>query len=204
MNDRPEQGPPAADSAPADAAGAMPNRRGMLKGLGLGSPILLTLASAPVQAAAVCIMPSGYLSAATFNSRHPGGMVCTMQGPTFFKNNIGNATHWPTSGTNTQTTEFKNSSLFQSQADGGDSSNLNHTMAQVLSDSYASDFTKYCIAAYLNARTPPMMGWPAGLTTVRVIEIWRHFKAGGPLPGGVPAVWTLADAQLWLSTLMPV
>ena len=64
-----------------------------------------------------------------------------------------------------------------------------------------STFTKYCIAAYLNARTMPP-GWPLGLTPARVTELWRYFKAGGTLPNWTPPAWTILDTQAWLSSLM--
>jgi len=200
MNEKPEQQSPSAETVP-DVA--MPSRRGLLKGLGVGSPVLLTLASAPVQAASVCIMPSGYISAATFNSRHQGASVCTNQGPTFFKSNIGNSSFWPTSGTNTQTVKFRNASLFGIKPDGSSvaAGTNTDTMAQVLSGGYTSDFTKFCIAAYLNARTLPT-GWPADLTPAKVVALWRYFKASGVQPTWIPAAWTIADADDWLRDLM--
>jgi hypothetical protein len=201
MTEKPQEQSASAVNAPISPMDAKSSRRGLLKGLGVGSPILLTLSSAPVQAASVCIMPSGYISAATFNSRHPGATVCTSQGPTFFRNNVGNPSYWPTSGTNTQTTQFKNSALFQSQPDNSNNTTKSNTMAQVLNGSYASDFTKYCIAAYLNARIVPL-GWPTDLTPAKVVALWRYFKAGAARPNWVPSAWTLANAQTWLSTLM--
>ena len=191
MSEQSEQRPPATASVPDGVADAARTRRGVLKGLGLGSPILLTLANAPVQAAAVCVMPSGHLSAATFNSRHQGATVCTSQGPNYFNANHG---VWPASAPAPLTTLF--SAIFLANPDFGLPTDL---VPQVLAGG-ASTFTKYCIAAYLNARTPPV-GWP-GLTPAQVLELWRYFKATGPLPGWIPASWTILEAQAWLSTLM--
>lgn len=200
MNEKPEQQSPSAETVP-DVA--MPSRRGLLKGLGVGSPVLLTLASAPVQAASVCIMPSGYISAATFNSRHQGASVCTNQGPTFFKNNKSNAAYWPTGNPNTQSLQFKDTLLFGSAPDGSgtDIAKQEHKMFQVLNRAYTSDFTKFCIAAYLNARTLPT-GWPADLTPEKVVALWRYFKASGGPPTWIPAAWTIAEAEDWLRDLM--
>lgn len=169
------------------------SRRRVLKGLGAGSPLLLTIVSGPVQATQ-CVMPSGYISAATFASRHPGGSVCTMNGPSYFLN----TNRWPTSDPNPVTSKFK--AIFGAEPDLAGSNQKNDTLPQVLAGGYTSDFTKFCIAAYLNARLVPP-GWPA-LTASMVVELWYSFKVSNSLPVWVPSTWTVTDAEAWLRILM--
>lgn len=174
------------------------SRRQLLKAVGAGSPVVLTLVSVPVQATQ-CVMPSGYISATTFASRHPGGTVCTTNGPNFFNAN-GTATYWPTSSPNTQSLQFSDATLFGSNPEGAASSHLTDTMKQVLGSGYASVFTKYCIAAYLNARIGTA-NFP--LTPTQALDLWKYFKGGTiARPSWVPTAWDIGIALTWLQTQM--
>ncbi len=180
------------NAVPSDAVPSDAGRRAWLrKGAMAASPVLFSLASAPVHAAGVCVLPSGFISVATFNSRHPGAMICVdNRGPNFWNANFPGI--WPISAPNTQTSLF--SSVFFGTPEASTSG---LTIKAVLGSGSFTTFTKYCIAGYLNARVGTL-GFP--LSDIQMVNVWGHFRGGStPL---IPASWTEADAVTWLISLM--
>ena len=178
----------------------------MLQAMGAASPVVLTMVSAPVFAGGgpngvpgLCLMPSGFISQNTFLSRHPGAVACTDRGPNFF------ITNYPgifpsTPAPDTLTEPFRSSLLFGSAGSGPDAALLTPTITLqgVLGNGGVSEFTKYCIAAYLNARIGTS-NFP--INAAQAIAVWRHFRAGGSA-SFIPAAWTEATALAWLKILM--
>lgn len=181
--------PPTDPTPPTDAAPRNAARRAWLrKGAVAATPVLASLASAPVHAAGVCVLPSGFISVATFNSRHPGAMTCVgNRGPNYWA-----ATPAAWTGPTLPSTPFL--TVFISPEGGMTPA---ETMAAVLTGAY-SLLAKYSIAAYLNAElgTP---GFP--LLPAQVVAVWRHFR-GGPTTALIPPSWTELDAVTWLQSLM--
>ena len=218
---------PPRDTAGASDPAAGSSRRQWLKGVGAASPVMLTLVSPPVRANDACILPSGFVSQNTYNSRHPDGNPppCgngpnqylgqgtaglgqqSQSDPGQSGNAPGqapptyNAAYWPTSRPNTQTTNFNSPNLFGSTNSNAFEAGLiskNWTMWDVLNSPGVTPFTKYCIAAYLNART----GTPEfPLTPAQAIGVWRHFRTHSS-SALVPSSWTEDDALTWLRVLM--
>ena len=114
----------------------------------------------------------------------------------FFNSNFPDP-NWPTSAPNTQTSKFNE--IFAINPDGSVSGTKNDTMKQVLSGTYASTFTKYCIAAYLNARINTS-SFP--IDADQAIALWNWSKAGRLRPSWIPTAWVTADAEAWLKTQM--
>lgn len=188
--------PPTDQAAlPGDSPRNAGRRAWLRKGVVAASPVLVSLASAPVHAAGVCVLPSGFISTATFNSRHPGGTPCLVGlGPNYW-NNPSNFSVWPTApAPNTQTSLF--SDIFFGSLESG---MAGLTVKQVLNGPF-TPFAKYCIAGYLNARTNPL-SFP--LTDIQMVAIWHHYHGGiSPL---IPLNWGNTDLSLptaWLQTLM--
>jgi hypothetical protein len=78
----------------AEAAPRLDRRRMLRRSLGVATPVVLTLSSAPV-AAGTCVTASGFVSAATFASRVPKGLgtlACTGQSPSAWAA----SNDWPT------------------------------------------------------------------------------------------------------------
>lgn len=172
-------------------ASVLPTRRAWLaRGAVLATPVIASLASAPVHAAGVCVLPSGFISAATFLSRHPNAVRCTGNGPTYWNSTFPGT--WPTAAPDTTTALF--STIFGGTLEPG---MAGLTLKQVLAGAF-SNFAKYAIAAYLNARnsTP---SFP--LTDAQAVAVWRHFR-GGPTTSLIPMSWVEATALDWLMTLM--
>lgn len=186
-----DQTPGQPESAPGVNPVTGPTRRAWLTRSALvATPVVASLASAPVHAATgVCVLPSGFISATTFLSRHPGAVVCTSNGPTYWLNNPG---AWPAS--TPTTTVF--SVAFPGALEGSMVAGTT-TLLNVLAGPF-SNFVKYIIAALLNARNATS-GFP--LTDTQVIAVWNRFRNGGS-PGLVPPSWTEGDAVAWLATLM--
>lgn len=176
---------------------ALSRRLLLRRSLGAATPVVLTLASMPSHAAAECVNPSGFISRATFNSRHPGGMVCTTNGPTHFAN-LDNAA-WPTSGGSSAATE-PFAAVFNAIPPGGDSST---TLKAVLTGS-STAYAKYCVAAYANALSPPV-NYPMTVNQARAL--WVTIK-GGTLPSGTTPFpqaslgWDETKTLDWLSSVM--
>ena len=193
---------PPGDAPDAASPSAAPTRRLLLRrGLGVATPVVLTLASLPSHAAAACINPSGFISRATFNSRHPGGVVCTTNGPTYFAG-LADAS-WPTSG-GLSAAGLTFSAVFNSLPTGGTGpSNSAITLKQVLTGSYGN-FAKYCVALYANALSPPT----GFLTTVDQARALWGTVSGSTLPSGTSSFpqpslgWSEATALEWLATVM--
>lgn len=194
----PQFDPPASgrpdEATPAEAL----SRRSLLRrSLGVATPVVMTLASLPSHAAAECINPSGFISRATFNSRHPGGVVCTTNGPAYFAG-LDN-TAWPTSGGVSAAT-LRFTAVFNAVPPGGARST---TLKAVLSSS-SSDFAKYCVAAYANALSPPV-GYPMSGNQARAL--WVTIK-GGTLPTSTSPFpqtslgWDEAKTLDWLRSVM--
>ena len=189
---------PPGDAPDAASPSAAPTRRLLLRrGLGVATPVVLTLASLPSHAAAACINPSGFISRATFNSRHPGGVVCTTNGPTHFAGLAD--TSWPTSG-GQSAAGLTFMAVFNSIPPGGTGST---TLKVVLNGSYGN-FAKYCVALYANALSPPT----GFLTTVAQARALWGTVSRLTLPAGTssfpqpPLDWTEPTALDWLATVM--
>lgn len=173
----------------AEAPG-MPARRAWLaRGAVVATPVLASLASAPVHAAGVCVLPSGFISAATFLSRHPNAPRCVSNGPTFWRNSYPT---WPTASPDTTTALF--SDIFGGTLEGG---MAGLTLKGVLDGAFTT-YAKFCVAAYLNARNGTS-GFP--LNDSQATAVWRHFR-GGPTTSLIPMSWTEATSETWLATLM--
>ncbi len=186
-----EQSPHQPVSPAAEDSPVLPTRRAWLaRGAVLATPVIASLASAPVQAAGVCVLPSGFISANTFLSRHPNAPRCTSNGPTYWNGAFPGA--WPTSSPDTTTALF--STIF-----GGtlEPSMATLTLKDVLAGTF-SNYAKYCIAAYLNARNGTA-GFP--LNDSQAVAVWRHFR-GGPTTSLIPMSWVEATSLDWLMTLM--
>jgi len=169
-----------------------PSRRAWLRrGVAVATPVVVSLASAPVYAATnVCVLPSGYISATTFNSRHPGGLVCVLRGPSYWL--MLPDTSWPGGNPNTKTKKFR--LLF-----GDFEGTANNTLKQVLG-SPASELAKYCIAAYLNARAATL-NFPSQLTADEAVKIYKSHHGGSP-SSLLVTNWTETQTVTWLKTLM--
>lgn len=182
---KPEQA--SADMAPDRTV----SRRLLLRrSLGVATPVVMTLASLPSHAAAVCINPSGYISRDTFNSRHPGGTVCTVQGPNYFAS-LGDAS-WPSGE--------RFAAIFGALA--GPSASRALTLKQVLVGPTFSEFAKYCVAVYANARNPPL-NFPVNVPQARAL--FKTITQGSPPMGLAPFpsfAWTEQQALEWLRTVM--
>ncbi len=190
---------PTAVDAPdaATTADALSRRLLLRRSLGVATPVVLTLASLPSHAADACINPSGFISRATFNSRHPGGVVCTTNGPTYFAN-LDDAA-WPqVAGVSAATLTFK--AVFNETASGG---KRKVTLKAVLTGS-SSNFAKYCVAAYANALSPPV-GYPMSVNQARAL--WVTIK-GGVLPASTSPFpqaslgWDETKTLEWLQYVM--
>ena len=173
------------------SAGA--SRRQLLKGAGAASPVVLTMVSAPVRAADLCLNPSGFISQNTFNSRHPGGMPhpCTTNGPSYF-NNLAQGS-WPPS-VNKGSARFN--AIFPAPAISG-----NPKLTDVLTGS--DSFAKYCVAAYLNTKySSPPPGFP--MTNAQALAMWPTIRGTPPTTPFPPASlgWDETKTLAWLATVM--
>ena len=198
LNDLPKPSEVPIETASASAA---PSRRQLLKGLGAASPIILSVASGPVFAQVgnvVCLNPSGFISQNTFLSRHPMATTCSTSGPTFFRDLA--LASYPSDPPDLRTVPFLSSSLFGPANSGADSGliGLGDVLKTVLGNTSVSAFTKYAIAAYLNARIQP--GFP--VSPAQALAAWKNFRGGVPTPF-IPPSWTEATAIAWYQTLMP-
>jgi hypothetical protein len=209
MNDMNEDNKQLAASVESEAGigvagGNLVARRRLLMGAGAAAPIVLTMASMPAHANGACINPSGFISAATYASRHPGGVPspCTTQDPNYWLR------QWSVAGKpgwlkdplpNTRTSKF--SAIF-----GGPQLSGDPTLIQVLQGSH-SNFAKYCVAAYLNSRTG-VPNFP--LLTDEVRGLYSTIKGVGSFPTGakkptIPVTtppWNEDVAVAWLQRVM--
>jgi hypothetical protein len=179
-------GQDASSSMPTVTAGT--TRRAWLRsGVVVATPVVASLVSPPVHAAGACVLPSGFVSATTFLSRHPGASTCVgNRGPNFWYSQVGS---WPAPATDAT---FAN--VF-----GGFESGMDNTtkLSQVLGGVY-SNFTKFIVAAYLNA----IVGTPSfPLDPAQSVGLWTHFHGGASSPLLLPG-WTEATTEAWLRTLM--
>ena len=192
---RPQFDPSAGEAPDAATHDVALSRRLLLRrSLGVATPVVITLASLPSHAAAECVNPSGFISRATFTSRHPGGVVCTTNGPSYF-GGLDNAA-WPTSGRASAATQ-RFSEVFNANPPGG---NHNTTLKAVLGGS--SVFARYCVAAYANALRPPMR-YP--ITVDQARALWVTIKGGASAFPAFPQPslgWDESTTLDWLSTVM--
>ena len=172
------------------------SRRAWLRrGVAIASPVVVSLVSAPVHAGNLCLLHSGFISTATFNSRHPGGLVCTTQGPSVWHANFPTTKFWPVAAKKATFT-----STFGVSAGVETGIVVSTTLDDVLGNvggSY-SQLAKYCIAAYLNALKG---GSGIPLSTSEAVAVYKSYHPG---PVAVPLVstWTQANTVTWLQSLM--
>ena len=170
------------------------SRRAWLRrGVAVASPVVATLASAPVYGAGcLALNPSGFVSASTFASRHPGEMVCAFPGPNYW---LGNLRAWP--GSSPDTTKAKFVDVI-GPAFGVDAAITSGTKLDAVLGGNFSLLAKYCIAAYLNARSGTS-GFP--LTALQAGEVYKSYR-GGPVSTLLVTGWTETQTVAWLQILM--
>ncbi len=190
----------AAVPAGSDASLRQAARRRLLKGGLAAAPVVLSVASRPVHAANVCVNPSGFISVSTFNSRHPGALACSSNGPSYWAG-LGSAS-WPkVPGTTNSLGDATFISVFGSAATGMSTS---ATMRNVLNSGASSQFSRYCAAAYANS-VKGVAGWP--VTAIQAQSIWSTIRGGTKPANAVvyPAAslnWNEDKTLVWLQTLM--
>lgn len=179
------------DTNPVNPTVVGTSRRDWLRrGAVAATPVVASLASAPVYAAAgTCVLPSGFLSANTFTSRHPGATTCAGDmGPSHWKST---STTWPSAAARTAT--FL--SVF-----GPNIGSISTTATLETVVGGTDDFSRYCVAAYLIAvSSPAVTGYP--LTSTQVIDIWKSYN-GGTKSAILVGSWTTTDVVTWLKSLM--
>ncbi|MGS0755417.1 hypothetical protein ACVBEH_12400 [Roseateles sp. GG27B] len=133
LNEQHQSSPAPVPTAEAVRVGLVSRRR--FARAGVAVPVVLTMASLPVHADAICINPSGFISQSTYASRHPGGtpQPCSTMGPVQWAAAADMV--WPGGA-------LTKSMLFSAVFGGGATTPL---LAVVTS---GSDFDKYCVAAY--------------------------------------------------------
>ena len=192
---QPKPTPDQNDVIPTAANPPASSRRDWLRrGAIAATPVVASLASAPVHAAiGDCVLPSGFISAATFASRHPGATPCVNSGPNF----------WLGSGDAAKAVLFLTAfSGVATKAEAGIPDLTGFTLGGMLpGSSGASEFAKYSVAAYLNAVTGAS-GFPPSITTALVVALYKSFR-GGPTSAEATTLGSEANALLWLKTLMP-
>lgn len=165
------------------------SRRAWLRrGVAVASPVVISLVSGPVYAAEGCILPSGFISQNTFDSRHPGGMVCISLSITFLSANVSS---WPKT---LQTAPF--STIFGGTPEVGMVPGKT-TLVEVLKS--GSDLSRYSIAAYLNAKMPTSSGFP--LKGDDAIAIYKSYRGGAFSPLIVRG-WSEGQTVSWLKMLI--
>ena len=169
------------------------SRRAWLRrGVAVASPVVASLVSAPVYGACLNLNPSGFVSANTFASRHPGEMVCAFLGPNFW---IKSPTSWP--GVDTANVKFQK--LFGKNVEPAINNDA-LTLIDVLRGTTYSDLAKYSIAAYLNA-SKPTPDFP--LTTQGAVDVYNSYYPGPLKTPPLVAGWTQDQTVSWLAMLMP-
>jgi len=162
------------------------SRRLMLRrSLGTVAPVVATLVSGRVSAQ-TCINASGFVSAATYASRHPNGTppICQGVSPS---NLAANGSSW---GDVPKGTKFN--TIF---ASGG---NYKRTRdPKVMNELKGSNRLSMCVsAAYLNAKRGS-----AGyvVTADQAVAIWRGLCYGGTYtPPGLSRAWSKDETLAWL------
>jgi hypothetical protein len=172
-------------------------RRGLLSAV----PVLATLASGPV-AAGVCTRASGFVSVATFKSRHPGALSnCEGLSPSQWI--VLDKASWPDgvykgndTGDDGKGTGTKFNAIFDPDL------TVNKSLLVVLKG-YAEVVTVQTIAAavaamWLNAKA----GKTGGIFAPDEVKmVWSSVCANnGYLPPGGKAAWTLPATQTWIAT----
>jgi len=164
-------------------------RRMLRRSLGAVAPAVATLTSGPVSAGS-CVVASSFISAATFNSRHPQGMsACAGQSPTAWYS----AADWSSVGLNKSAVKF-NACL----GTGGTKYQLapDQKLADLLAQS--STMLAYVVALWLNAKA----GLTAGVfTPLQVVAIWQNIvdNSGGYKVPTETLAWTPARTMDWLA-----
>lgn len=178
------------DSSSPVVASRITSRRAWLRrGVAVASPVVVSLVSGPVYAADGCILPSGFISLNTFNSRHPGGVVCMSLSITFLSSNVSS---WQPK--TLQTAPF--SAIFGGTPEAGMVPGKT-TIVEVLKR--GSDLSRYTIAAYLNALMPTSSGFP--LKADDAIAIYKSYRGGGFSPLLVRG-WSEGQTVSWLKMLI--
>ena len=177
-------------SFPTVASRTASRRAWLRRGVAVASPVVVSLVSGPVYAAEGCILPSGFISQITFDSRHPGGTVCMSMSITTLSNNLGS---WPVNPPpNTKTALF--STIFGGSPEAG-MVPATSTLKDVLKS--GSPLARYSIAAYLNARITP--GFP--LTPDQAVAIYKSYRGGG-FSTLLVSGWLEGQTVLWLQMLI--
>lgn len=172
---------------PILASGATSRRAWLRRGVAVASPVVVSIVSGPVYAVD-CIMPSGFISQNTFDSRHPGGMVCVSLSITFLS---GNVNSWPKT---LQTALF--STIFGGTPEAWMLPGKT-TLLEVLKR--GSDLSRYSIAAYLNAKMPTSSGFP--LKADDAIAIYKSYR-GGAFSTLLVSGWSEGQTVSWLKMLI--
>lgn len=172
----------------AERSSVLASRRRMLRrSLATVTPVVTTLASGPV-AAGVCLNASGFVSTATFASRHPGLSNCDGVSPAGWVAR----TAWPCN---------KNTQNFNAIFASGSSYKLtlgsvnNPTLLQALQGTNV--LAQDVAAAWLNAMSG-VSGYV--ITTTQAVAIWQALCGGSGTyqPLNVATPWSLAQTQDWL------
>lgn len=177
------------DSSFQIAASKMASRRAWLRrGAAVASPVIVSLVSGPVYAADGCILPSGFISPNTFNSRHPGGVVCNSVSIT----TLSDVSSWPKS---LRTAAF--STIFVGATPETWMVSGKTTLVEVLKR--GSDLARYSVAAYLNALMPTSSGFP--LKADDALAIYKSYRGGSFSPLLVRG-WSEVQTVGWLKMLI--
>ena len=169
------------------------SRRAWLRrGVAVASPVVATLASAPVYGACVNLNPSGFVSASTFASRHPGETVCAFLGPNFWIKD-------PSVMLGGAMAKVTFQSVFGKKVEAAIvSAKSNPTLFEVLNGKY-SDLAKDSIAAYLNA-SKPTADFP--LNAQQAVDVYTSYYFGPVKTPPLVQGWTELDTVNWLAMLM--
>jgi hypothetical protein len=166
MSGMPEPTDKTASTKPQSSASGDPRsgRRRLLQGALAGAPVLMTLVSRPVLAQQ-CQTPSGFVSA---NASHPGALVCSGNGPTYWFQNQAN---WPS--TYKPNDNFKKYFSPDLTLPGNNNPKLEDVLNPLQT---TNDVARYLVAALLNAGPPSLT--PV-LSANDVKNIWTEFATTG-------------------------
>lgn len=175
------------DVPPVDNAS---RRRVLRRGLGAAVPVVTTLASGPVNAGS-CVLASGFVSAATFNSRHPQGMnPCAGKSPTSWCS----TSTWPSCNKSDYFNVKIGSAADKYKLAKGGSKNPGPTLYEVCSEQ--STIAAHIVAMWLNAKDSRTAGV---FSSAQVVTIWQNIidNGGGYKISAEPA-WTAQRTIDWI------
>jgi|GEM_PF-1504748 len=180
----------------ARSSGVSGSRRVWLRrGVLAASPVVASLISMPVHAG-LCISASAMGSPGP-NSRPAKSVACNTLGPDSWVNNL---SIWP-SGTTVTSNRGVTTSILLKDAFGvspnAEPGPNNPTLNQVLLG-VNSQFGRYAVAAYLNAKKG-IAGFP--LTEQQAITVYKSYRPG-PVQAPLVLNWNELDALAWLKVLM--